>query len=838
MRDSSATSTARRWPDLRRSLYGRALLTVLVGIGAVVGAVVVQSYRSGEAAIERLLDDRMERAATCGSHVEDRLLTALGLLEDEVRWGGGEACLATRDPEACARVAAGLTHRYETTLLNGGAFLLGLDGRPLVAVPDGPEVLARALDLAPLVRRAVERDGPANTALVTWPRGTRRFVAFVAPLRGAQGALMGFVGGLLAPAEVNVLGALKLAPGSGTLLDVVDTEGVVVASSSPNRIFVGVDHERALAGALAGRRQFRSLCHDCHESAPRPAVERTILAFAPLPTLDLGMAVRQPEAIALDLAHALDQHMVVLGFATACLFLVFAWASVRSVVRPLARLTQAVRRVEETHEPLALPPFGHDEAGELAHALERWQRRTHESLEDAERHREALRAEVASNEAHLATLRQIAEGYAARRSLSEIVQRGVEALTESLALDVGTLRLVYRNRSLVAHRGLTTDEAEVLRGVCEALRRDRGEVVPAPTRGRDAVSISVFDERLPTTAGELRTLVAAQIVVPEGLTLSCVLGSREGCQSIDERWLYSVLHQIVTSAAGRLLRQEALLRQELQREYLGRVLGAQEAERQRVARDLHDTVAQDVAAQRLEIERLAAQTGDPTMGAALARLEAQSRDALETVRRILADLRPPALESMGFAAALQASLDQVRERHGLRVTLSFDGVEGEPPASLALPLFRIFQECLHNVVQHARASHVFVTFAVLDDRVALQVEDDGVGFDRPAPGGEQPAGARHPQLGLLGMEERARLVGGRLTISSAPGEGTCVDLVVPLAGDARADASVPPGLADDDPPPRVGGAPATRAPEPAPRPDGGTRGASPSAVVPPAEDPR
>jgi signal transduction histidine kinase/GAF domain-containing protein len=199
---------------------------------------------------------------------------------------------------------------------------------------------------------------------------------------------------------------------------------------------------------------------------------------------------------------------------------------------------------------------------------------------------------------------------------------------------------------------------------------------------------------------------------------------------------------------------------------------ARDAERRRVARDLHDSVLQTLYGIALgaesirslvprEVERV------PPVAEYVVQL---ARSALEEMRALILELRPEALAQDGLVASLRRLVAPMTSRHGLRLTLD---VGPEPPASLEVKeaVFRVAQEALHNVARHARASHVQLLLGAEDGHLLLEVSDDGVGFDVDA----DFAG----HVGQKSMHERADLVGGTLEVTSAPGAGTCVRLRVP-----------------------------------------------------------
>jgi signal transduction histidine kinase len=204
------------------------------------------------------------------------------------------------------------------------------------------------------------------------------------------------------------------------------------------------------------------------------------------------------------------------------------------------------------------------------------------------------------------------------------------------------------------------------------------------------------------------------------------------------------------------------------------------AERHRLALDLHDAVSQKLFSLVLSAEAAAAQfERDPEAARAqLERLRTLSREALEELRSLILGLRPPELERDGLAGTLRKQAEMLERVHGVPIDVGVDGLtdgsEGSPAPDFDLGVLRIAHEALHNAVRHAGATRVRVRVASKPgERLVVEVSDDGTGFDPAQP----ELRARH--LGLTSMEERARELGGRLEIRSAPGAGTTVHLEVP-----------------------------------------------------------
>jgi two-component system, NarL family, sensor histidine kinase DegS len=150
---------------------------------------------------------------------------------------------------------------------------------------------------------------------------------------------------------------------------------------------------------------------------------------------------------------------------------------------------------------------------------------------------------------------------------------------------------------------------------------------------------------------------------------------------------------------------------------------------------------------------------------------------LSGLRRFSRDLRPPILDDLGLASALEALVDDLRRRSSHRLVLTVEGNPRRLAIDTELVLFRIAQAALHNVERHARATEATVTVVFEPDRVLLVIADDGSGFRLPDDAADLAPGGK---LGLLGMQERAQLVGAKLEITSAPGAGTriAVDVVL------------------------------------------------------------
>jgi two-component system, NarL family, sensor histidine kinase UhpB len=217
-------------------------------------------------------------------------------------------------------------------------------------------------------------------------------------------------------------------------------------------------------------------------------------------------------------------------------------------------------------------------------------------------------------------------------------------------------------------------------------------------------------------------------------------------------------------------------------------LRAQEQERARVARDLHDEVNQSLTGLLLRLEALREES-PPELRDQLEETKGVANQAMRELLSLARQLRPTALDDLGLAAALEGQVEQMQEA-GLAATLDIDDDLPGLPDDVQLVVYRVAQEALANAARHSGAGRIEVRLRCLAEAVELTVCDDGEGFafDRAEHG-----------LGIAGMRERALLVGGELTIESRPGQGTTVRLTVPVRPDRAAQQ---PGSAQPGPAPR------------------------------------
>ena len=224
--------------------------------------------------------------------------------------------------------------------------------------------------------------------------------------------------------------------------------------------------------------------------------------------------------------------------------------------------------------------------------------------------------------------------------------------------------------------------------------------------------------------------------------------------------------------------EESQQRETMRGELFRRVVAAQEAERQRIARDLHDETGQSLTAIGMGLRGLSTKLSGRNKDAlnTLHKLENLTADSLKELERLMTDLRPSHLDDLGLSAALRWYSSRIQEHSSLHIRVDIHGEECDLDDAMKITIFRIIQESLNNIIKHAQATHVNIHLHYEPKQVRISVFDNGVGFDREQ---VRQKGTNRPSLGLAGMEERAALLGGSVTVQSRPGYGTEVEAVIP-----------------------------------------------------------
>ncbi|MBC8274898.1 MAG: PAS domain S-box protein [Chloroflexi bacterium] len=382
----------------------------------------------------------------------------------------------------------------------------------------------------------------------------------------------------------------------------------------------------------------------------------------------------------------------------------------------------------------------------------------------------------------------------------------IDAITESIA----ALTISGLSISLIQmHRGWYWQKQK-LRGIKVALRTSKESYEELFTNASDAIWVHDMDGKMVIAnkacekvtgypPDELTGKNVSEIMSPDALSIAREIKTKlmKG-QSIDQRYDQRFIKkdgsEAIVELFTRLIRvdgkpsafqniardvtEERRLRDNL-RLQIHKTLMAQEEERKRIARELHDDVAQSILllSRRLDI-LIAGGTHKPPKASVneLEDIQAIANGAYKSLQRYARDLRPSILDQMGLIAALNWLAEELGKELGIKTTVKADKLP-PLPSETELAMFRIAQEALNNVRKHAQASKVKFVVESSSSNMRMIVTDNGKGFLTSRLTGNL---AKEGKLGILGMEERARLIGGNIQIKSEPGKGTIVIAKAPI----------------------------------------------------------
>jgi signal transduction histidine kinase len=366
------------------------------------------------------------------------------------------------------------------------------------------------------------------------------------------------------------------------------------------------------------------------------------------------------------------------------------------------------------------------------------------------------------------TLRAVSDAVlsvAAERSVEEVLQRLVESARELAGARFAALGTPDGEGGF--SRFLTAGMSEELVAGLGPLPRTHGMLGAMLETAESFRTPDIHDDPRfrgwwPDGHPDMRSFLGVPIVAREGVIGAFYLTEKVG--PADFTAADQELIELLAAHAAIAITNARLYEQSRELSIL--------SERNRLALELHDAVSQKLFSLVLTAEALATLVDKGTVGEQAARLKTLAQEALDELRALIFELRPPELERDGLCGALRKHVGLLAQRRAGRITLELaDGIPSEPKRDAEI--LRIAQEAINNALRHARAERVTVSLRGENGELVLEVADDGVGFD---PAADE---LRSRRLGLTSMEERARRLRGRLEIQSEPGAGTTVRLAVP-----------------------------------------------------------
>jgi signal transduction histidine kinase len=298
--------------------------------------------------------------------------------------------------------------------------------------------------------------------------------------------------------------------------------------------------------------------------------------------------------------------------------------------------------------------------------------------------------------------------------------------------------------------------------------------------------LDTFPASILNTEIFLNTLGFPVQVLRAGMALLITYSLIRAIQTVEEerRNQLEKAHQARVEALERM-QQELVIREEMRRELLRHTVIAQEEERARIARELHDQTAQTLSAFSLNLATLQQACADcPEVNDLINQLRERCHEMSQGIYYLMHDLRPSQLDDLGLVPAIQQLADEGKENLGLEIEVRVSGNRMRLDPVVETAIYRIAQEALTNISRHAQTDRAMVAIIFEDERCTLQVQDMGIGFDVTS-SLLPPRG-----WGLAGMRERSEAINGVFEIISTPGEGTLVEVTVPLEYKMPADSSL------------------------------------------------
>lgn len=605
-------------------------------------------------------------------------------------------------------------------------------------------------------------------------------IAIVAsPLSGPEGGTSAV---LLAELHLSHMGSALVAlprQAESVNAEIVDARGFIIARADGGEVVEAEQHAETLQDLIVAGRSGTKI-HDDH-----------VVAYEPLDMIPGGVVIEQHEDQALAVPKDLQRTAIIFGVGAILVASVAAWFHARSVVKPIRDLTDASGRIAAGALDDPIIVTRDDEVGTLARSFETMRVRLRDSREQQLRWEKELEErvrqrteELQRRNRELAALNDIAASVSRSLDPETIMSTSLDKVLDTMRADAGSILLADGNasgKSLGAHRGLPEgSEQGCLGDVVSNCPCDRaiqtGEAVLVEG------GTSLADDLHETCGARLFASSAAVPLRAKDRALGVLLVHSRRPRHIgsqDMELLSAIGNTVGVAVENALLHGELREKEEVRTHLLNRVISAQEEERKRIARELHDESAQLLATLLVEIgtaENLLPATADRARGI-LSRAKTDASRALTGMRQMILDLRPSALDDLGLVAAVQWYANTRLEQVGAKVHLNMDGSRRRLAASMETALFRIAQEAINNVAKHSSATTVNIGLRFTDSAVSLTVEDDGNGFDAMAVARDQNSGGG---LGLLGMKERAALLGGHAAIESQPGRGTRIAVDIPL----------------------------------------------------------
>ncbi len=594
-------------------------------------------------------------------------------------------------------------------------------------------------------------------------------------------------------------------------LQILDGAGQVLGSTSTEQSLTPATIDKIIQNLFVEGKPMVEACLGCTGDEMKET--GTVIAFAPLSQAPWGVVIWHDSEVLFAPVRQLATQTLVLGTLAMLGAFILVLVTTRSVIAPVQMLTDATRRISEVQfdesilksvECTLARKNGRrrDEIGILSNSFITMCTRLQLSMNETQSLNRDLDARVQARTQQLSILNAVALTVNQSLNLKDILNRALDEVLQLTGIDMVAIFLEEANKGhlkLSASRGLSENAARLayqvglLDSSCGGVM-ELGKVVVVPDlspyRGRGAQSLK-------------REHVTALMHVPL-ITKGCALGSmcvgtREDLQfdSDEQSLLTAIGNQIAIAVENARLYAEVQRKERLRGELFTKALAAQEDERKRIARELHDEVSQSLTALLYEAEDGLEMDERPTTQKRLQSICDLTQHTLNNIHKLIFDLRPSMLDQLGLIPALRWLAETRLQVKGVRVAVSASSnsrwsdndTDHRLSPEIETALYRVIQEAINNIARHAAARNVEILLELDEKTARVSIKDDGIGFDlaelntaaaRDLDETDQSLANNTRGLGIIGMQERIELMGGELEILTAPMTGTQIHIRVPL----------------------------------------------------------
>ncbi len=755
-------------------LQKRISLLVLTGLVVGLSLFSFLGVESLNDSTKRILDQRLSIARIIANHIDETLTHVLTHLQSAANIGSAPT-------EAEFNMVVGsLRHILgESGIPLSNVILTDKDGVILRIEPENPSIVGVDVSQLPEMKRAFQTGQPSISNLLAKPLTEVQMVLAIAPIVNGKGDVVGTIAASIDIEHSSIRASSQIIKvGSTGYVEIVDGNGLVLARTEPGfppKLFEKSDHPGRFAELIQEGKATVRTCHRCHETSNELQRRRDVLAFAPLAKASWGVVIRQSEEEALAPTRELQRRLLFLGLTILLATFFLVWIMMQSVLKPIKTLTAAAKRVATGDFKAAIPLRRADEIGQLSQAF-------HTMTQELATSRD----ELVSRNKELSALNSIIVTVSQSLDLKDVLGSALQRVLEVTGTIAGCIFLIDPDDNklkMMIHIGMpdffkchASNHTTTADCVCYQVLRHRQTVLV-----NDVSQCPKLDEN--ATEENIASFVSIPLKSKNRtigiMNLAC---SSDNCfTENDFKLLDSIGYHIGLAIENSVLYEEAKEKEELRGQLLSSVISAQEEERKRISRELHDEFGQTLTAAMMNIESLENQVqgGQSELKEKVQNAKSLMAHALEDIRRLTHDLRPSALDDLGLISSLRAYAQNHLEAIGIQVKFESKGLSMNKHLApvIETALFRIVQEAINNIIRHAQAHNVRISLSVNNSKIRAVVEDDGKGFDVDA---ILNSGIQRQSLGLIGIKERAALLGGTFNIKSQKDKGTRLVVEIPL----------------------------------------------------------